>query len=169
MISITLNKHTDFYTVPMSESHGQQICSWVYEPPYNIYGFLPWEQMRALEIEFGDPMLREEQYISVLTAAGELAGFAQIFPMSNVSRLGLGLRPDLCGQGLGKSFVRTVVQETLVRRPESPVDLEVLTWNERAIRTYHQAGFRITDEYERRTPDGMRNFYCMVYQGTQQK
>lgn len=161
---MTQNELSRFYAVPMEESHGKEICSWVYNPPYNIYGFLPWEQMKALEIEFGDPKLRQDQYISVLNASRDLVGFAQIFPMVNVSRLGLGLRPDLCGQGLGKSFVELVVQESLRRHPGLEVDLEVLTWNERAIRTYLHAGFRITDEYARRTPDGMGNFYCMVYQ-----
>ncbi|MNK61392.1 putative acetyltransferase [compost metagenome] len=158
-----MNNPPQFKAIPMEESHAQDICSWVYSPPYDIYSFDPWDQMKSLEIEFGDPQLRREQYLSVLTNTGELAGFAQIFPMVGVSRLGIGMRPDWCGQGLGKSFVQAVVHEALSRHPHHEVDLEVLTWNERAIRTYEKAGFRITDQYELRTPDGMKPFYCMVY------
>ncbi|USB33357.1 GNAT family N-acetyltransferase [Paenibacillus sp. YPG26] len=158
-----MNNPPAFKAIPMEESHAQVICSWVYPPPYDIYKFPPWERMKSLEIEFGDPQLRREQYLSVLTPAGELAGFAQIFPMEGVSRLGIGMRPDWCGQGLGKSLVQTIVQEALRRYPGHEVDLEVLIWNERAIRTYEKAGFRITDQYELRTPEGKMPFYCMVY------
>lgn len=158
-----MNNPPKFKAIPMEEAHARDICSWTYPPPYDIYSFGPWERMKALEIEFGDPDLRRDQYLSVLTESGELAGFAQIFPMVEVSRLGIGMRPDWCGQGLGKSFVQAVVREALRRHPQHEVDLEVLTSNKRAIRTYEKAGFSITDQYERRTPVGMQPFYCMVY------
>ena len=152
-----------FYVVPMEISHAEDICQWDYSPPYNIYGWMPWEQMQALGIEFGDPQLRKQQYVSVVNAQGTLCGFAQLFPMEGVVRLGIGMRPDLCGQGMGKSFVEAIVQSALTRYPEREIDLEVLTWNQRAIRTYRNCGFTITDTYERRTPTGDRPFYCMVY------
>lgn len=156
---------TTFNVIPMQEEHGEQICSWAYDPPYNIYGFLPWEQMKALEIEFGDDRLRREQYVAVLTEHGELAGFAQYFPLEGVTRIGLGMRPERCGQGQGMEFVAAIVQEARRRNPENEIDLEVLTWNHRAIRVYQRAGFAIHDTYERMTPEGMKLFHCMVYEG----
>lgn len=152
-----------FYVVPMEASHAEDICNWNYAPPYNIYGWMPWEQMQALGIEFGDPQLRREQYVSVVNGQGALCGFAQLFPMEGVVRLGIGMRPELCGQGLGHLFVEAIVEEALGRYPEREIDLEVLTWNQRAIRTYQKSGFTITDTYERRTPTGNKPFYCMVY------
>ncbi|MNW71131.1 Acetyltransferase (GNAT) family protein [compost metagenome] len=59
--------------------------------------------------------------------------------------------------------MEAIVQAALKRYPEREIDLEVLTWNQRAIRTYQKCGFTITDTYERRTPTGDRPFYCMVY------
>lgn len=152
-----------FHVVPMEPSHAENICEWNYKPPYNIYGWMPWEQMQALGIEFGDPVLRSQQYVSVVNDPGSLCGFAQLFPMEGVVRLGIGMRPDLCGHGLGHLFMEVIVQAALKRYPEREIDLEVLTWNQRAIRTYQKCGFTITDTYERRTPTGDRPFYCMVY------
>ncbi|WP_411348633.1 GNAT family N-acetyltransferase [Paenibacillus sp. WLX2291] len=153
-----------FAVTPMTEAHAADICTWVYEAPYDIYGWMPWEQMKQLEVEFGDPQLRCQQYASVMDADGVLCGFAQFFPLEGTIRLGVGMRPDLCGNGYGEHFVRVITQEAITRQPEAEIDLEVLTWNQRAIRTYQKADFHITDTYDRRTPDGMKPFYCMVYE-----
>ncbi|MFB5269130.1 GNAT family N-acetyltransferase [Paenibacillus enshidis] len=154
---------TSYQIVPMSEEQAAAISEWKYKPPYDIYGWLPWEQMKALDIEFANPELRSSQYVAVLDESGGLCGFAQYFPMEEVTRLGLGMRPELCGHGHGAEFVRAIAEEARRRAPQNEIDLEVLVWNKRAIRAYRSAGFRITDAYERQTPDGMKPFYCMVY------
>ena len=153
-----------FYVHPMTEEEAQDICTWKYEPPYQLYGFLPWEQMKALGIEMGDSDIRRKQYVSVKNRNEELIGFAQYFPLVGVTRIGLGMRPDLLGHGKGAAFVQAIVSDAARRHPEDEIDLEVLTWNHRAIRAYQTAGFLITDTYERPTPEGMGEFHCMVYQ-----
>ncbi|UPK44125.1 GNAT family N-acetyltransferase [Paenibacillus pabuli] len=154
-----------FHVVPMQEEHAKLICDWQYDPPYNIYSWLPWEQMKALEVEFGDPQLRKEQYAVVLGEDEQICGFAQYFPLEGVTRIGLGMHPERCGHGQGTDFVSAIVQEAIRRNPANEIDLEVLTWNERAIRVYLKAGFVTQDTYERQTPSGLKPFYCMVYQG----
>jgi ribosomal-protein-alanine N-acetyltransferase len=154
---------THFIITPMETDDARAITEWNYPTPYNIYGWMPWSQMEALGIEFGDPTIREQQYASVRNVQGELCGFAQFFPLEGVTRLGISMRPNLCGQGLGKYLVQSIVREATRRKPEDEIDLEVLTWNKRAIQTYLKAGFEITDTYERLTPDGMKSFFCMVF------
>lgn len=148
---------------PLTEQDGQDICAWRYEPPYDLYAFPGWEAMLRDGYEFADPRIREEQYAAVRSRDGGLIGFAQFFPLSGVTRLGLGMRPELCGKGLGAAFVRAIVEEARRRKPDDEIDLEVLTWNERARRCYERAGFRVTDTYERGTPTGAAWFHCMVY------
>lgn len=155
-----------FYAIPMTSDQAAEVCTWSYPAPYNIYGWLPWDQMEGLGVEFGDPDIRKQQYISIVDEQDRLWGFAQLFPMEGVTRIGLGMRPDWCGLGMGKNFVLTIVDEAKCRKPNDEIDLEVLTWNERAIRTYLRAGFQITDTYERRTPTGNSLFHCMVYSNT---
>lgn len=142
-----------------------QICTWQYPAPYEVYSWTPWEQLLERAEEFADPRIREEQYEAVFDEAGQLCGFAQFFPIIGWTRLGFGLRPDLCGKGLGESFVRAITKRALLREPGKQVDLEVTTWNERAIRAYRRAGFVIADTYVRNTPTGPDEFHCMVYGG----
>ncbi|OXM14621.1 GNAT family N-acetyltransferase [Paenibacillus herberti] len=164
--STSLGPADGWKVIPMSEEHAEEICRWRYEPPYDVYNNDPWETLKKLEIEFGDPKLREEQYAVIVDPEdGELMGYTQFFPIEGVTRLGLAMRPNLCGDGVGSSFVRLLVQEARRRKPSDEIDLEVLIWNIRARRAYEKAGFRLTDTYERGTPDGPMQFHCMVYKG----
>ncbi|AJY74979.1 GNAT family N-acetyltransferase [Paenibacillus beijingensis] len=164
MPQFTARPQNDWKVVPMTERHGEEICGWRYEPPYDLYGWDSWKTICRLEIEFGDPELRSRQYASVTDDRGELKGFAQFFPMEGVIRLGLGMRPDLCGRGFGPYFVSIIVQEAARRAPDAEIDLEVLSWNRRAVRAYEKAGFRLTDTYSKRTPSGPAQFHCMVFE-----
>ncbi|MFD0712944.1 GNAT family N-acetyltransferase [Paenibacillus sp. GCM10027626] len=157
-------RHSKSYTiVPLDEHLAEQLCSWQYEPPYNFYNWTDWPQMQKNGREFGDPAIRAHQYAAVLDAEGAFVGFAQFFPLLGVTRLGLGMRPDLCGQKNGLPFLQAIVQEARRRAPKDEIDLEVHTWNYRAIRAYEKAGFRITDTYERPVGHGTEQVHCMVY------
>lgn len=149
--------------VPMSADHAQAICAWRYPPPYDRFNWPSWEEMTARGMEFGDPWLREKQYAAVLNGRDELVGYVQFFPLLNATRLGLGLRPDLCGKGAGAVLTRMAAEEALRRSPGVEVDLEVLAWNTRAIRAYKKAGFVLDDTYCRQTSAGPDIFHCMVY------
>lgn len=155
---------TDMTILPMEIDHARQICEWHYDPPYDLYRWPSWETMQKDEIEFGDPVLRRMQYAAVVNQEQELIGFAQFFPIVGVTRLGLGLHPALCGRGIGVHFIRLLIREASRRAPQNRIDLEVLTWNTRAVRAYERAGFVIDDTYVRQTPEGPAEFHCMVYQ-----
>jgi RimJ/RimL family protein N-acetyltransferase len=148
---------------PMTEAHAEAICAWRYPPPYDVFNWPSWEETLARGLEIGNPGIRKTQYASVLNGRGELVGYVQFFPLLNAIRLGLGLRPDLCGKGGGAVLARLAAEEALRRAPGLPVDLEVLAWNTRAIRAYEKAGFVLDDTYRRQTPSGPELFHCMVY------
>jgi RimJ/RimL family protein N-acetyltransferase len=147
----------------MSEEHAIIITSWKYPEPYDLYNWQSWPQMVRNQYELAHPGIREAQYRSVLHPEDGLSGFAQLFPMMGVTRLGLGLRPDLCNLGLGVPFVQSIAAEAKRLKPAHEIDLEVLIWNHRALHVYQKAGFEITDEYEKLTPIGVSSFYCLVY------
>lgn len=154
----------DFHIGPMSEEDGARICGWRYPPPYDKYRWPPWDRMKAEEREFGDPEIRERQYASVRDGGGELIGYAQFFPMEGVVRLGLGLRPDCCDLGWGPAFAAALAAEAARRAPGAEIDLEVESWNARAIRAYEKAGFAATDRYDRKSAHGIVSIVCMVHQ-----
>lgn len=157
---------SEFRIVPLTEDHCMDICTWKYPVPYDVYNWRAWELMVAEQEEFADASLREEQYRGVVDSDGLLIGFAQFFPLVGVTRLGLGMRPDYCGQGYGVDFVRAIAGEAMQKTPANEIDLEVLIWNIRAYRVYEKAGFVHTDTYERMTPTGMERFHCMVWKGS---
>ncbi|MEC0244933.1 GNAT family N-acetyltransferase [Paenibacillus chitinolyticus] len=154
---------TSWRVRPFTETDGKAICTWSYPAPYSVYNWPSWEELSARAEEFADPGIREKQYAAITNERDELCGFAQFFPLTGVTRLGLGIRPDLCGQGLGPSYVECLVAEARRRNPGNEIDLEVLVRNERAIKAYIRAGFAVTDTYERMTPTGMAMMHCMVH------
>jgi len=148
---------------PMSAAHAEAICEWRYPPPYDRFNWPSWEEVTAEGLEIGDSWIRETQYAAVLNGKDELVGYVQFFPLLNATRLGLGLRPDLCGKGGGAVLARLAAEEALRHSPGVEVDLEVLAWNVRAIRAYEKAGFVLDDTYCRQTTSGPDLFHCMVY------
>jgi len=151
--------------VPMLEEHAKQICRWRYPEPYAGFDWPSWDVLTERAEEIGDPVIRQEQYEAVLDEKGELCGFVQFFPLEGWTRIGLGMKPERCGQGSGVSFVSSIVQRATERNPRHKIDLEVQTANARAICVYRKAGFVIADTYERNSRAGPDLFHCMVFEG----
>jgi ribosomal-protein-alanine N-acetyltransferase len=92
--------------------------------------------------ELLDPSLRGEAYWAVEDDAGELVGHFSFKPREEGTlEIGLGLRPDLTGRGLGGSFLAAGL--AFAREQFSPEGfvLAVATFNVRAIKVYERAGF----------------------------
>jgi ribosomal-protein-alanine N-acetyltransferase len=60
--------------------------------------------------------------------------------------IGLGMRPDLTGQGQGLAFVKAGLAFSQKRYAPTAFRLLVFTWNQRAINVYLHAGFHIVRE-----------------------
>ena len=105
-----------FILTELSSQLAEALCTWRYPSPFDFYNWSSWEIMQQLGIEFGDAYIRNQQYAAALDAEGNFIGFAQFFPLLGVTRIGLGLRPDLCGQGLGLPFVQAITQRHAIVR-----------------------------------------------------
>ncbi len=147
---------------PLTQAHAQAICNWRYPPPYDIFNRTSWQQLEAAEVDLGDSVTRSAQYLSIIDRSGQLCGFVQLFPLVGTMRLGIGLRPDLCGQGMGAELMQRLIQEARRRAPGQHIDLEVPQWNARAIKTYQRAGFVISDSYPLKIGSQWQHVYCMV-------
>lgn len=76
--------------------------------------------------------------------------------------LGLGIRPDCCGKGLGKMIMGYLTKEAIKRYPDNAPSLEVRTFNERAIKCYIHCGYAVRTAYHRSTLEGDDRFYFMT-------
>jgi RimJ/RimL family protein N-acetyltransferase len=120
-----------------SEAHTRELETWHYEPPYDFYD-LASDPADAAEMR--DPA-RWERYRAVLGDDGRLDAFWCFKPSDGGVEVGIGLRPDLTGGGLGESFMRAQLEYACERWRPLKFRLFVAAWNERAIRLYERLGF----------------------------
>ncbi len=131
---------------PMTQAEAEEIAGWHYPGEYAFYD-ADWIPEGLGELL--DPEQRGDQYHSAWNAEGELEGFAQLSPLEGgATEIGLGLRPDLTGRGLGQAFTDAVID--LARRlGAGRITLAVATFNTRAIRVYERCGFVETGRHVR--------------------
>ena len=123
----------------MAQRDAEAVAGWHYPEPYSFYDWTAFEEDLA---ELLTPSLRGEAYFAVDDVAGDLVGyfsFKQAEPGTLV--IGLGLRPDLTGKGLGASFLAAGLDYGLGSFRANEFSLAVATFNARAITVYERAGF----------------------------
>ena len=138
--------------VPLSEEHARSIADWRYEFPYEWYDTAA--DPRRVEL-FANPA-RGEGLRAVTDDEGELIGFFNFVREGDEVRVGLGIRPDLTGRGLGAQFIQAGLGYASEEWQPRRFRLWVAWWNERALRAYRRAGFR-----EVRREEGRHRFIEM--------
>lgn len=144
---------------PADEATIREYLEWHYEPPYDIYDLDPDEAQKMVRYLM-DP---EVNSYGIRDEAGSLVAFCTFGPDGQVPGgdygaegldIGLGVRPDLTGQGRGLTFVNAVI--AFARRAFAPTALRVTIaeFNLRAQRVWEKAGFQRRQRFER-VPDGM--------------
>jgi ribosomal-protein-alanine N-acetyltransferase len=127
----------------MTAEDAEAIAAWHYPGPYAFYD---WEQDPGDLAELLDPGEWGRRYFAA-DAEGELAGFFVLKPHGDSTETGLGLRPDLTGQGLGARFLEAGLRFGGAER----YTLAVAAFNQRAITVYERAGFAVIARYVHRT------------------
>jgi [ribosomal protein S18]-alanine N-acetyltransferase len=107
-------------------------AEWRYEAPFDLYD------------EDGKPVKNPERFFEARDESGALVGFYYFERSGPTVKVGLGLRPDLTGQGLGLEFVEAGIAFARERFRPRRIVLEVFSFNDRAVKVYERAGFEIT-------------------------
>ena len=148
----------NFSVVPMTEEQASAIATWRYE---GMYAFYDWDADPEDLDELSDPSKRGDRYHAVLDDEGSLVGFFEFTSEGPTVELGLGLRPDLTGRGLGLKFVSAGLQFARERYAPATFRLKVATFNHRAIRVYERAGFQRRRNFRHRTNNAEFDFVEM--------
>lgn len=156
---------TSWKTGNLLEAHAREICAWTYEPPYDIYSYGSYENAVRYEEAIADETKRAQQFFGVFSEADDIMGFVELTETDSDVVIGLGLRPDLCSRGLGQALTTEAVQAARRIAKGRKITLEVRRFNRRAIICYERSGFVIVEEFERKTPTGIGDFYRMEYRG----
>jgi [ribosomal protein S18]-alanine N-acetyltransferase len=143
---------------PMTAADAQAIAAWRYPEPYAFYDSAADPADLA---ELLDPAEWGRRYFAADDAAGELVGLFVFKIEDGTVEIGLGLRPDLTGQGLGLRFVEAGVDYAVTVLGATEVALAVAAFNRRAITVYERAGFRAVKRYRHETNGGVHDFVRM--------
>lgn len=133
-----------YHVRPLTAEHGQQIALWRYPGPWAIY-------------DSAGPLDPAEGYWAVVDDDDDLIGFACFGTEARVPGMaeqvgtldvGVGIRPELTGQGRGAEFSEAVFAHGRDNAGARLFRAVVQDWNERSIRLLHTLGFEQTDTHE---------------------
>jgi GNAT superfamily N-acetyltransferase len=153
---------------PIAPDHAAAIATWRYPVPYHFYDSAP-----GVEPYLLDPL---RHYYAVLDVAGDLQGFfcygregqvrggtaLGLYADAAALDIGLGMRPDLIGQGRGRAFLAAGLAFGRAAFAPARFRLSVALFNQRAIRLYTQAGFQPGPVFPSLTHLGELEFLLMV-------
>lgn len=142
----------DARIIPRLQKHAAIISRWRYEGEYAFYNSPePFHPSCP-----GQPV--EDGCFVWVDAGGEVLGHVSYGPDGQIPTaegypypdgyldIGLGLRPDLCGRGLGGDFIERCLRFAEERYGASRFRLSVAAFNARAVKVYQRAGFSIECE-----------------------
>ena len=164
-ISMVMNV---FEIVEMTEEYAAEISRWAYPSPYEAYSFKPTEEeidqlMNGLHAAVTDASGGEETLVGFV-AFGWSAQVVcdeseEMYEDESFSDIAFGLKPELCGRGLGLSLVKCGMAFVKGLFPDDGLRLTVRADNARAIKVYERAGFRKERDF---TCEGVR-YAAMVH------
>lgn len=130
------------------------ILDWRYPAPYDFYDAPQVADAAEYVSQFLDPSLA---FHAVLGNDGEFVGFCSFGRDGQVPGgdyatealdIGLGMRPELTGRGLGKGFFESILRFAAGNFGAGRYRVTVANFNERALRLYHGFGFEKCAEFE---------------------
>jgi len=151
----------------MTKRQAEDISTWKYDEPYSIY-----DMDGSKEILYE---LLDGSYYAVTNEKDELTGYfcfgdaAQVpggkqceaYLGDDVIDIGLGMRPDLTGKGMGLNFLYKGLKFVKEAFSSRHIRLTVATFNKRAIKVYEKLGFKKEKIFKSKTKKGDLEFMSM--------
>jgi [ribosomal protein S18]-alanine N-acetyltransferase len=131
-----------FHLRPLGWRDARAVATWHYDGPYAIYNLDTFEMLTAMLAQQVLNWLGAPYFYAVLDEESALVGMFQLARHGDTVEIGLAMRPDLTGKGLGLSFVQAGLDFGTERYAPAAFQLDVATFNQRAMRVYERAGFR---------------------------
>ena len=137
---------------PLDESSAAKILDWKYEPPYNIYNLASPEPEDTLHYLL-DP---QNAFYGIYDQQDRLEAFCSFGPDGQVSGgdystpaldIGMGVRPDLTGQGHGSEYVNAVTHFARSTYASERLRVTIAAFNSRARRIWEKAGFQEVQKF----------------------
>ncbi|MCC6168413.1 MAG: GNAT family N-acetyltransferase [Caldilineaceae bacterium] len=143
----------EYFFAPMTETHAREIAAWRYPGQYAVYNTVDADVEADVQVLL-DPRYA---YYAVADSAGFLVGFccygsdAQVpggdYSDAAALDVGLGLRPDLAGQGRGLGFLEAILDFARRHLAATYFRATIAVFNLRSRRVFEKAGFVETQHF----------------------
>ena len=154
---------------PMTEEAARAVLAWRYEGLYAFYNTDPQDLHDGLQ------EMLAGSYYAATDGHGALVGFfcfgapAQVpgghlydLYADEALDIGLGMRPDLTGRGLGRGFLTAGLDFARQRFAPATFRLAVAAFNQQAIRLDEKLGFQAVATFVSPTRNGEATFWLMT-------
>ncbi len=138
---------------PLTHDHIRAYGRWQYEPPYDLYN-VAGEESENLAF-FSDPA---NGYFALVNEEGDLLGTCNFGADGQVPGgqyddsaidVGISMRPDLTGQGLGHIYAGVVFDFARQQFPGQKLRVTIAEFNGRSQRVCEKHGFHVTQHFLR--------------------
>ncbi|PZV07471.1 MAG: N-acetyltransferase [Leptolyngbya sp.] len=150
----------------LEKEHALSILRWRYPSPYDYYNFNV-DTIQEDLCYLLDPL---NAFCAILNMHEELEGYCSFGVDGQVLGgdyrtealdIGMGIRPDLIGQGYGKHYAQAVVRYGINQYRAQQCRVTIAEFNKRAQRVWQQVGF---EQMERFVKIGTEEeFVIMLY------
>jgi ribosomal protein S18 acetylase RimI-like enzyme len=138
----------------MTEEYAREISYWRYKGEYAVYNTPSYEEMIQKNSGLVNPD-KKENYHCFINEDGKLIAYLNLLKRdNNTIFLGIGLAPEFCGKGIGKEILKEGIKIAEVKYRDCSIELQVRSWNKRAVKCYKSAGFVITKTETIKDHDG---------------
>ncbi|MPQ43117.1 GNAT family N-acetyltransferase [Clostridium tarantellae] len=135
--------------VNLTENYAEEICKWKYEGEYCVYNYPAWSDILKDNWAITIQEKREQEFLALVDDYNFLCGYIRLISKKDYVIVALGLKPSLCGQGLGKTIMYIIKKICMKIYSNQKILLEVRSFNKRAIKCYEKAGFKIIEVFEK--------------------
>lgn len=130
---------------PMTLNYANIVSQWIYPAPYSIYSFKKDDETIS-ELMNSEYFICKDMQNNIIGyfcfgASAQIPTNEKDVYNTGILDIGLGLRPNLCGRGLGLSFLQAGMDYGNRFLHADELRLTVASFNKRAIALYKKAGF----------------------------
>lgn len=145
---------------PLRRSDAEAVASWAYQGPWSVYDPRPDDALISAEAGY-DAVVDDGGSLVGYVCTGQEARVPGLAEADGVLDIGVGMRPDLVGHGLGRAFGTVVLGHLRERYGERPLRAVIQSWNERSLRLARNLGFSDAGTY-RCVQDGHEVSYTLL-------
>ncbi|NJL79449.1 MAG: GNAT family N-acetyltransferase [Richelia sp. RM2_1_2] len=136
----------------LEKEHALAIINWRYSSPYDYYNF----DAETIQEDLHYLIDPKNDFWAILNLQGELEGYCSFgsdgqVPGGDYSNealdIGMGIRPDLVGQGRGKQYAQAVIGHGTSQYRVQQLRVTIAQFNKRAQRVWAQLGFKQVQKF----------------------